>query len=117
MLDTQTARSCWRPDLVGVPPMFLWSCLATAGAGGPTGGGWQQLLGGAAGSLNQPCGAAADACTARKLPLLEDKGILAPVLIFTQILTLIFHAKVHLQREGQIIDRKCLMAKNIYGRT
>ena len=48
--------SCWRPDQVGVPPMFLWSCLA---AGGPTGGGWEKQLLLTAGSSNQPCGAAA----------------------------------------------------------
>ena len=30
------ACSCWRPDQVGVPPMFLCSCLAAARAGGLT---------------------------------------------------------------------------------
>ena len=68
------ACSCWRPDQVGVPPMFLWSCLA---AGGPTGGGWEKQLLLTAGSSNQPCGAAAACLHNPALPLLEDKGILA----------------------------------------
>ena len=81
--------SCWRPDQVGVPPMFLWSCLPAAAPPGPTTGGgacgssccgsWQQP------ALWRSC---CFACTTPALPLLEDKGIRAPVLMFPLLLLL-----------------------------
>ena len=90
------ACSWWRPDQVGVPPMFLWSCLA-AGAGRPTGGGWEEQL------LRQLAATSlvAQLLLACTTQLCRSWRTKASWPVFTLLLPLLSHQNAHLHLEGQ----------------